>query len=144
MVKGTCRCDICYNNFGAYIYLFVFVLNTTCEQQNESKGENGGPRAGRSEVVLCNCSEIRGKCKELRRIKDTPGSVRRPLEKRDRERSGGGKNESSNGECYSITQKAESHLKYMEDSILIKTMIIRVKNYFSFQEGKVEGNLTTF
>lgn len=40
----------------------------------------------RNQVVLCNCSEISGKCKEPRRIKGTPGSFRRPLEKRDREK----------------------------------------------------------
>lgn len=113
MAKGTCKYDLGSDNFGAYIYLLVFVLNTTCEPQSESKWENGGPGAVRSEVVLCNCSEIRGKCKEPRRIKDTPGSFRSPLEKRDRERSGGEKNESSNGKHYSIAKKTESHSQYM-------------------------------
>lgn len=50
--------------------------------------ENGGPGAVRSEVLLCNCSEIRGKCKEPRRIKDTPGSFRSPLERTLRENWG--------------------------------------------------------
>lgn len=63
--------------------------------------------------MLCKCSEIRGKCKEPRRIKETPGSFRRLIEKRARERSGGGKNECSNGEHYSITRKTGSHLKYV-------------------------------
>lgn len=60
-----------------------------------SPNENGGPGAVRSEVLLCNCSEIRGKCKkEPRRIKDTQEaleSLRRETEK------WGGKNESGNG-----------------------------------------------
>lgn len=63
--------------------------------------------------MLCKCFEIRGKCKESRRIKEISGSFRRFIEKRVRERSGGGKNECSNGEYYFIIKKIGLYLKYV-------------------------------
>lgn len=73
-----------------------------------SQSREWWPKGCQERSGLCNCSEIRGKCKEPR-IKETPGSFRRHIEKRDRERSGGGKNECRNREHY--TKTAESHLK---------------------------------
>lgn len=61
-------------------------------------------------------------------------------QRRDGERSGRGKNE-SNGACYSISKKAESHLKYMWEFIPINTMIIRVKKLFLFFRREGQGRI---
>ena len=112
VVKGTCRRDICSNNFGAHICLLVLVLSTTREQQSESKETMAAPGLPGTKGCSGNAPTSRGNAKHQRRMKETPGSFRRTREKRDRGRSGSGKNECSTGEHYSITQMAESHLKY--------------------------------